>query len=298
MAKWLLVFLLPPVGLILCLILSKGSWDVAHMRSEGSGGLVALLLAFSGYCFVEFYLSWRGIGRGPVGWIIWILVTVLGPFDVPDGDRDEELAAFGWHAFAMFFLFFPLAIFVDWLSSDPPKVYAESDVEQSDRDTRDDSPPDDPASVQPPERPRAFFGDIEDQFLGTFRYDQQAKHYQGETLHAGVTVDLHLETDWGDRCDSALARAKQVLSHSASARYVTRAKRYASNELLQENKVGIAQADPPVASHELASRMTLTSMVFSSEGSVAFYCDIDVLGGRDVEILMDADDKYVQADMW
>ncbi len=133
------------------------------------------------------------------------------------------------------------------------------------------------------------------------RYEEQSGCYTGKVELDGVPVTLRLYPGEEDDLEPALQRARELLAGLSD--YSRRAEAYAVQELLPlKNEHWLEDLgddeEPPLTPEQFTSRMTLEALVFYAEGDVNFYYDDgDMFYGHTIELMMDAADNFVNADI-
>lgn len=138
---------------------------------------------------------------------------------------------------------------------------------------------------------------IEDPVLGTLSYNPVVNWYEAVCRPDGRTAELCLHLDDDGTLASTLRRAHAL--YADAARYLLGARKYAVEQLLTlKNERWLDEDEEPVTEAEFMERITLQSIVFDADGTVTFYhLDDDLFWGHSIEITMDAEDRYVRADI-
>lgn len=140
--------------------------------------------------------------------------------------------------------------------------------------------------------------------LGTpdaLHYEEGSGCYTGKVELGGVPVTLRLYPGEEDDLEPALQRARELLAGFSD--YSRPAEAYAVQELLPlKNEHWLEDLgddeEPPLTPEQFTSRMTLDALVFYAEGDVTFYYDDgDMFYGHTIELMMDAGDNFIHADI-
>jgi len=138
---------------------------------------------------------------------------------------------------------------------------------------------------------------LDDELLGHLVWDDNVSWYSGKVASGGIVVEVSLTGDNYGSVEIALARARSVVQNIRH--YVELARKHAVDNLLDlKNDNWLEEDEEPLTPGSFMDRMTLQSMVFSSDGSVRFYHhDGNLFYGHCIEIGIDVHDNCVGADI-
>ena len=123
---------------------------------------------------------------------------------------------------------------------------------------------------------------VQDEQLGRLEYDDRIGGYAGRlnTEHVLLRIDAESPADVA----AAIHHARQVAASLAN--YEALAKQYAAEDLLTlKNDTWLEEDEAPLDSESFKKRMTLTSVVVSSDGQLCFYHhDGDLFWGHSIQV--------------
>jgi hypothetical protein len=133
---------------------------------------------------------------------------------------------------------------------------------------------------------------ITDPILGELRRVDAFSHARSLTI-AGREVQLVIETGEGLTAE-ALAQARNLVT--APADFAERARRLASESLLELKNETWLGADPPLSASQLAERLELEACEIAADGQATLYFgDGGLFGGHSVVVYLDDQGGFVDA---
>jgi len=137
---------------------------------------------------------------------------------------------------------------------------------------------------------------IEDDVLGTLKWDDNLNWFSGKFTDGRVTFEILLKPDEAGSLASALERARKVVRKKDE--YVQLAKSLAAENLLDLANEWNEDDEHRLTAEDFMSRITLESMVFAADGGISFYHnDGNIFWGHSVQLCIDKNDHYVHADI-
>jgi uncharacterized protein (TIGR03067 family) len=138
---------------------------------------------------------------------------------------------------------------------------------------------------------------LADEVLGRLAWDDNLNWYSGKIAKGDISVEVSLTRDQHGSVDRTQARARHVVQNLPT--YIELARRYAVENLLDlKNDNWLDEEEEPLTAAAFRQRMTLESMVFSSNGGITFYHDDgNLFWGHCIQICVDAQDQCVGADI-
>ncbi len=133
--------------------------------------------------------------------------------------------------------------------------------------------------------------------LGTLHWDDNLDWYSGTVKDSVGTIKINLETDDNSDISSTLRRANKIVKQLDHYRCL--AADFAVDGLLGiKNECWLDEDEKEVKQDDFKARMFLETIIFSSDGEVAFWhTDGDLFCGHSILVCIDKDDKCVNTDI-
>jgi hypothetical protein len=128
------------------------------------------------------------------------------------------------------------------------------------------------------------------------KWDGNLNWFSGRFTDGRVTFEIFLTPDKTGSLASALERARNVVRKRDG--YIQLARSLAAENLLDLANEWNEDDKHALTAEDFMSRITLESMVFAADGGITFYHnDGDIFWGHSVQLRIDKNDLYVDADI-